>query len=167
MTWGELMPLEVAAEFRRLMGFPYEHVENALFNAYKYQESAWAEHGQWWRRTTRGKAYLREYGVERVKRMKATTVAVRGCASCGKPFAVSAYRVERGRDRVCSPECRGSARKNIQRITIGGQSMPLVRWAEKNGLALRTVWARVSRGWAVERAISTPAANRGQKTRAA
>lgn len=165
MAWHEDLALEVYVEFQRLTGIAYERYENTLWYIRKYADFEWAEHGKWWRKTTVGRRYFREWQAKKAALLKSSIVAIRGCIACGKPFELNAYREQRGRDRVCSNECRGAARQNIKLVTIGGRSMPLVRWAEEHGLAITTVWARIDRGWTVERAVSTPAANRGQGNR--
>jgi hypothetical protein len=153
MAWHANISLEVAVEFRRLSFRTWDVVEDKLWSIRHAEHAAWADHGQWWRRTAIGRRYAREYSRKRATRLKAVVVAVRGCVACGKPFEVTAYGVARKRARVCSVECRGRARKNIQLITIGHESLPLATWAERRGLKLSTVWARVKRGWPITTAL--------------
>lgn len=162
MTWHEDLSLEVAVEFRRVLGGTWDRIEEALWQQRHVEHANWAEHGSWWRKTAAGRRYQREYERSRVAKLKTVTVAVRACVACGKTFELSAARHVRGRDRVCSVECRGAARRNIETVTIDGESMPLARWAERYGVPLGTVWMRRKRGWDVERALKTPMANRGQ-----
>lgn len=166
MTWHDELSTEVEVEFQRLCPRPFDRITDALWQASLVDH--WSGYGLWWRRTV-GLGYVREYQRARIARLKTTFVAVRGCVACGKPFELSAYRHSRGRDRVCSMECRGAARRNIELVAIGGVSKTLTRWAEEYGVPLGTVWMRIKRGWEVERALSAPPANRGQirKSRAA
>lgn len=163
MTWHEALSLEVAAAFRGLAGTSWDRVEDALWQIRAVEHAAWSEHGQWWRKTTAGRRACREYARARMTLLKTVVVAVRACAACGRPFEVTAAQQAHSRGRVCSLECRGAARRNIGSVTIGSESMPLARWAERYGIALGLVWMRMKRGWTAERALRTPLANRGQK----
>lgn len=163
MTWHDEISLEVAVEFARLAPQPFDRVVQALWAAsfIDYQDQ-----GSDWRRLI-SRGFSNEYIRARVARLKQLVVAVRWCVACNKPFDVTAYRDARGRDRVCSTKCRGAARHNIKYVEIGGVRKPLIRWAEEYDLPLKTVWARIKRGWIVARALQTPLANRGQHKRAA
>jgi hypothetical protein len=156
MAWHEDLPIEVAVEFQRLTPTLTEFVESALWVRCQYGNRAWSDHSRWWRSTAAGKRYLKEYQRKRTERLQRTTAAIRGCVSCGKLFELTAYRQERRRDRVCSPQCRGAARRNIEQVTVDGRSQSLARWAKEYGLPLGTVWARIKRGWDVQRALTTP-----------
>lgn len=163
MVWHEHVTVEIEVEFLRLMPVMCSHIEDTLYVALKYRDREWAKHGEWWRKTTAGKRYQRKASRERTTRLRGVVVAVRGCATCGKPFEVTADRAARKRALVCSPQCRGAKRKNIKRIELDGVSKTLTQWAIERGLGMSTVWARLKRGWTFERALAAPL--RGCSTR--
>lgn len=169
MSWHEALSLEIGVVFHELGGGnPWLRAENAFWQASRGEGfSRWAEHGLWWRHTKTGREYMAGYQRKRVTRLREQVVAIRGCAACGKPFEVTAYRRERRRDRVCSRQCRGALRGNIRRISIGRESLPLVRWCERYGIRLSTAWSRIKKGWSAKRAVTTPAINRGKSNRRA
>lgn len=164
MSFHEALAIEVAVEFRILEGgVHWDRVEDGFWLRRQREHAAWSEHGQWWRKTTQGRRYGREFQRGRMARLRGHVVAVAGCKGCGKPFERTAYDVARDRGRVCSAECRGRARGNIETVRIGNESMPLARWAERYGVALATVWKRRKLGWDLQRALMTPVANRGRR----
>lgn len=168
MSFHEALPLEIAVEFAALAGGSlWDRIEDGLWLRRLREHASWAEHGQWWRKTALGKRYDRDYARTRAKRLQRVVVAVAVCKGCGKPFERTAYAATRKQGRVCSVECRGRARKNIDMVTIGRESLPLARWAERYGIDLKTVCRRRKLGWSVMQALSTPVANRGQKGRSA
>jgi hypothetical protein len=156
---------EIRDEFQRLSRSPHwDRIVEGLWQRMQHEHRAWKEHGQWWRKTSAGRAYNRKLKRDETAKLKAQVVAITGCKVCGKAYARTAYDVRRHkRDRVCSRECGGRARENIQLVRIGRESMSLTRWAERYGLDVGTVWMRIKRGWTPERALRTPLANRGQK----
>lgn len=159
MTWhAQTLRLEVSVEFQRLAPGHWQRMEEAVYQTRLREFAAWAEHGQWFRKTTAGKTRAREYQRRRAAAGKKRTVGVRTCAGCGKTFAVSAYRAKRGRDRVCSTACRGASRTNIARYTIGAETLTLTEWSARHGVKMATIWKRIKEmGWSVERAVTTPA----------
>lgn len=155
MAWHEDLSLEIVVEFIGLSGTAWSRTEDCLWIRRQAEHVAWAEHGSWWRKTVVGKRYQSAYSKSRRRRLKKVVVAVRACVSCGKAFELTAARREHGRDRTCSaPECRGGLRRNIEMVTIDGESMPLVRWAKRYGVSLGTVWARRKRGWDLRTALT-------------
>ena len=161
MTWHEDIGLEVRVEFRRLSDLHWDRTEDCLQVRWHESQAGWAEHGQWWRKTAKGRRHAAAYAKKRAARLKRVVVAVRGCTGCGKPFEVTAFTRERKRGRVCSLECRGRSRKNIETVTMRGASRPLARWCEESGVALKTAFARIKRGWDAERAVFTPVGPHG------
>lgn len=153
MSWHEALSLEVEMIFRSLTPSISAFVENALYVSVQYRDKAWADHGQWWRKTQHGKRHAREYSRRQAAARKTVVVAVRHCIACNEPFEVSAYREGRGRNRVCSTACRGAARKNIALIEIDGKRKTLTQWAADRSLRMNTVWARIKRGWPVAKAL--------------
>src|SRR5688500_496721 len=168
MSFHDAWKLEIAVEFSTLSGGSlWDRIEDGFWLRRQREHAAWAEHGQWWRKTTLGRKHEREYARVRAARLQRVVVAVAACKGCGKPFPRTAYDAARKRGRVCSPECRGRARGNIELITIDRQSLPLARWAERYGVPLKTVCKRRKLGWGIVRALTTPVLNRGQKTQGA
>lgn len=152
-----VLRLEVEAEFRRLQRAPHwERIADAFWLETRKRFVDWSEHGQWWRRTRAGKTYQRDYAKQSAIAAQQVMVAIVACESCGQLFRRSLYQQRRGHGRVCSAACRGRARTNVEMVAIDGRSLPLSRWAEQYGIALGTVWARIKRGWDVQRALSTP-----------
>lgn len=152
---------EIEAMFRRLSRMP---PWSAIEQAVHVKLQVWAAYGLHWRKTPEGRAYFRNYQRERVKKLRAKVVGTMRCKGCGKPMPRTAEYDQRGRATgVCSVSCRGRARANIELVTIGGVSLPLVEWSRRAGLELKTVCQRIARGWDVERALRTPPANRGQQ----
>lgn len=41
-------------------------------------------------------------------------------------------------------------------LTHNGRTAPMAVWAEEIGIPMRTMWARIKRGWSVEKAVTTP-----------
>lgn len=156
MSWHEpTLRLEIAVEFQRLAPVHWDSMEEALWQRRHRELAAWAEHGQWWRKTTAGRARMKVGQQRRTAAAKKRTVGVRVCTGCHKTFAVSAYRVGRGHDRVCSTACRGASRSNIERYTIGTETMTLTEWADRHGVKMSTIWKRIKKmGWTVERAVT-------------
>jgi hypothetical protein len=114
---------------------------------------AWAEYGQWWRKTKQGKVYETTYSKKRRDDLKRKDAGMRVCKACGKEFSVSLYSSKRGRDLVCSAACRGRCRQNIKRYVFGGVEATLTELCDRFGVRLATAWARLKRGWTLERAI--------------
>jgi hypothetical protein len=164
MTWDlELLSLEVAVEFARMRIGAWDRIEEQVWTIQQFAAEGVREKDRWWAKTARGRLYSAEYRRAHEAALKAAIVAVRACVACGKPFELSAYREQRARDRVCSTQCRGAARRNIERVVIGGLSKTLTDWADHYGLPLGTVWMRRKRGWDVERALKTPLTFRGER----
>jgi hypothetical protein len=164
MAYDEIDLTRIEAEFLTLSGGnTWERIEDGLWLRRQVEHAAWAKHGQWYRQTTHGKRRMQAYSRERSKRLQNVVVSVCACKACGKLFERTAYQKERGQGRVCSVECRGRARQNIELITLHGESLPLVRWAERYGLSLHTVWRRRRLGWPLLKALQTPVRAQGEK----
>lgn len=63
----------------------------------------------------------------------------------------------------CKSNCRWATktqqtqgRRNIHWLTFDGETLPLAVWAERLNISRRTIRDRLSRGWSVERTLSTP-----------
>lgn len=113
----------------------------------------WAKHGRWWRKTTTGKRHYAQYARDVAHERKQRDGGERVCAGCGKTFNVSEYGARRGRDRVCSPECRGASRKNITRYDVDGKMKTLTELANEHGVKPQTAWMRMKRGWTLLAAV--------------
>ena len=51
-------------------------------------------------------------------------------------------------------------RRSTVRLKFNGLAMSIAEWADRNGLNYETLFARISRGWSIDRALSTPATSR-------
>lgn len=165
MSFHDALGLEIYLEFEQLSAGLWARVEDALWIRQQHERAAWSEHGQWWRRTTLGKRRSREAQIRRYGQLRKVVVAVAVCKGCGKPFERTAYDAARRRGRVCSIKCRGRARQNIKLVRIGGEALPLARWAERYGIALKTVCKRIKMGRTVVEAVTTPVSHRGHSAR--
>jgi hypothetical protein len=47
-------------------------------------------------------------------------------------------------------------RRNVIRITVNGETLCLSEWAERTGIDVRTLWARLKKGWSESAAVTTP-----------
>lgn len=63
----------------------------------------------------------------------------------------------------CKDNCRWATPKEQQRntrrnrtIEFNGQKLPISEWEDRLGFNKNTLWARLNRGWSVERTLSTP-----------
>jgi len=144
---------EVYEEFRRLQGNAWDSMSRTLYQYMEENKRRWAEHGQWWRKTVVGKKYESDYAAKRNKAHQDSFACFCVCQACGKKFSVSRYKVRRGHTRTCSVECRGSSRKNIKIYDVCGERGTLSALAERHGIKMATAWARINRGWTVERAL--------------
>lgn len=153
MAWPSTVTLEIQAEFRRLAGSPYDAFVERVYQVLRWRRTNAREYFRWWARTRPGRARAKRSNARRYARDRATTVAVRGCAICKRPFRVTADQARRGRGLVCSPECRVFTRKNVRSFTIGERTMPLAAWCERIGVKYATAAYRIRRGWPVERAL--------------
>jgi hypothetical protein len=158
----DIIRIEIANMFSKLAPNNWDLlVEKVWFNL-QIQKRKWAEHGKWWRKTTKGKNYYEEYSKKRVKHLKTIGFEMRKCLACGKKFKTSLYNIKRKRDKVCSNECRGALRKNITLYEWNGAKRTLSEIANINGLKMATIWARIKRGWDFEKAVSTTTMTRAK-----
>lgn len=51
-------------------------------------------------------------------------------------------------------------RRNVRKIEYNGRSMTIADWAREYGLGERCIWMRLSSGWSIEKALTTPSARR-------
>lgn len=67
-------------------------------------------------------------------------------------------------DKGYSPDnCRWATRseqnrnrRNVRLLTVDGETASMVEWSERHGVALKTIWLRIKKGWPVDRAVKTP-----------
>ena len=50
---------------------------------------------------------------------------------------------------------QGRNRRSTHLLTIDGVSRPMVEWAEIGGIAIKTLWTRISLGWDAKEAVYT------------
>lgn len=137
--------------FRLGGGNMFESTIEELWLRTRPEFRRWIRGGSDW--SVSASPVVKEIRRRRTELLQGTVVAIRGCLGCGKPFELSAYRQQRGRDRVCSTECKGRARGNIEAVAIRGVRKTLSAWADERGVKIGTVWARIKRGWSIEQAL--------------
>lgn len=52
-------------------------------------------------------------------------------------------------------------RRNNHLITYDGKTQCMIEWAEKFNIHIGTLWSRLSRGWSIEKALTTPVQKNG------
>jgi hypothetical protein len=151
----DIIKIEIKEMFNKLAPNNWDLLIEKIWFNLQVQKHNWAEHGKWWRKTSKGIAYYREYSKIRAERLKKIGFEMRECLACGKKFKASLYNIKRKRDKVCSNECRGALRKNIILYEWNGAKRTLSEIADINGLKMATIWARIKRGWDFDKAVST------------
>jgi hypothetical protein len=151
MAWHSHVRAEVRAEMRELGGGAHWNAivdaawsERAV-RAYKAREDrAWNARSSVWR------ANVKRWNRDRYARLREVPSIVRGCAVCGREFAINEFiarRPESGWPRACGNACEGvRRRKHPEAGAI----------AERCGLDLRTVLKRLRRGWSEKEILQTP-----------
>lgn len=159
MAWDELEMVRIEGEFLLLAGGDvWDTIEDAawqwrqLYLAQQREEAR--ERGRWMRATPSGRAKLATAKRASYQAAKSCTVAVRGCAECGKPFTVSKVARKRGADRHCSLSCVAKARtRNMggrfgnsvgKPVLIDGVARTRREWAEHFGVSLKSVHYRMT-----------------------
>ncbi len=51
---------------------------------------------------------------------------------------------------------QGNNKKNNVYLTLNGEKKTVAQWVTKLGISKPTLWARLNRGWSVEKALTTP-----------
>jgi hypothetical protein len=143
----------IRSEIGRFAPNYWDAVCEEYFRKTRRRFVGWAEHGLWWAKTTKGKAYNAQFKRKRSAVLKAILRGEKKCAACGKLFPVSEYKKRRGRDIVCSAQCRAKLRKNIVLHEIDGERKTLSDWCRGTGVKLKTAYIRLKRGWTVRRAV--------------
>ncbi len=64
---------------------------------------------------------------------------------------------EPGNCRWATAKEQGRNRRDNTLITLGGQTQPLIVWAETDNIPSRTILWRLNHGWSIENALRTPA----------
>jgi hypothetical protein len=63
---------------------------------------------------------------------------------------------EPGNCRWATPSQQTRGRRNTRRLTFRGETKPIAEWCEELGVSYSAVKYRLSRGWSVERALTSP-----------
>jgi hypothetical protein len=172
MSWDHIEMVRVRVEFVALGGGElWDTIEQAawqwrqLYLAQQREEQR--ERYRWKRATPSGRAQHNAAKAAGYHARKACTIAVRGCAECGVPFAINKVARARGSDRHCSLSCAAKARvrKNGGRfgnsvgkpVVIDGVARTRREWAEHFGISLVAVHYRMTvRGMSEVEALTTP-----------
>lgn len=172
MAWDQIEMVRVEGEFLRLGGGDlWDIIEGAawqwrqLYLAQQREEQR--ERYRWKRATPSGRAQIAATKREGYQAAKTCTVAVRGCAECGKPFAVNKVARSRGTDRTCSLSCAAKARTRklggrfgnsiAKPVIIDGVARSRREWSEHFGISLVSVHYRMTvRGMSEVEALTTP-----------
>ena len=56
---------------------------------------------------------------------------------------------------------QNSNRRNTKRLTYNGETLTIVEWAKRLGVCRKTIAGRLSSGWSVELALTTPPIRKG------
>lgn len=159
MAWDGVEMVRIEGEFLSLGGGDlWDTIEDAawqwrqLYLAQQREDAR--ERDRWKRATPSGRAKLAIAKREAYQAAKACTVAVRGCAECGKPFPVSKVARKRGADRHCSLSCAAKARTRKmggrfansigKPVVIDGVARTRREWAEHFGISLVSVHRRMT-----------------------
>ncbi len=171
MTWAPVEIVRVRAELLSLAGDTWDAIEQAawqwrqLYLAQQREEQR--DRYRWKRATPTGRAEIKASKRANYIARKACTVAVRGCAECGAPFAINKVARARGTDRHCSLSCAAKARtRNMggrfgnsigKPVVIDGIARTRREWAEHFGISLVSVHYRMTvRGMSEIEALTTP-----------
>ncbi len=57
---------------------------------------------------------------------------------------------------------QGKNRRDNVKLTHRGETHTMSDWARKSGMAHRTLWARLNRGWSIEKALTKPLRKTGK-----
>jgi hypothetical protein len=171
MSWdASLLSLEVQVEFTRLSDWPWLRIEDAVWQREHVLNPASRRSNTtyyaWHKKRPEVRAKARAYTRARYHRAKAVVVAVRGCAHCGKPFALTMARERKGEVTLCSATCallRCAARRS-PKLRIGAEELTMTEWCKRYGKKPGTVHHRIALGWTLQRALETPVFGRwGQR----
>lgn len=56
---------------------------------------------------------------------------------------------------------QGHARRTTTLLTFDGVTLSITQWAKRRGLNMNTLWARLKRGWPLEKALQGPPSQDG------
>jgi hypothetical protein len=161
MAWHEDLRVEIAVEFQRLSSPPWD--EESIWRAIQVGRIRWQEIPSWFAKTTIGRRLKADYAAHYRALLRRTMVAVRWCATCRKPFDVTAFRYwfGHGNDRTCSRRCAGQLASRLSghalMVRIGKDERPLTEWCALKGISYRTVRSRMNRGMKAHEALRAPA----------
>ena len=162
MSWHEDLRLEIAVEFQRLSTANWALYEERLFRSILVGAVKWKAMPVWFWKTPAGRRVSRESSRRNTEMLQRTIVATRGCAHCGKPFGLTAYREAKGHGRTCSRTCASALSQrtsgNTVMVKIGKETRSLVEWCRARKLSYRCVRSRMMRGASVVEALATTAA---------
>lgn len=174
MPWLEqggvtCVDLEIASQFKWLMGDPWRAMEEAIWSLQIYRRD-WKRadyHEQMTRLPYR--LALRADRKARVTEARTRVESTRHCKVCGKSFEFTKFDLWKGRQCrkvTCSRQCGLLASGRHPLIKIGRRMNTLRGWCLEFGMAEKTVRHRVKKlHWDVARALTAPKQPAGRKPR--
>jgi hypothetical protein len=157
MRWHPDLHLEIAAEFRALDGgSPWARIEEWFHVRKFYKLRHWASYAQWWKKTTAGKRFNREWMRRKRALLRSVVVGLSKCTVCGREYErrATAKQTRRTCSRSCATTLRNAGTSHF--VTIDGRTKSLTQWALEHGIGQTTLHYRLKRGMNIRDALTAP-----------